>query len=69
MPAHDEAIRRRSTRKGKERGCWLYVPAETLEKIGRNDPEPPDYRMWVGRSGSLCVTFYQHRNGRTHVED
>jgi len=60
MPSYDFAVRRRAVRKGRERGCWVYVPGEELAKVGRLDPEaPPLYRVWAGRSGSVVVTFYK----------
>ena len=31
---YDPALRRRSVRRGRERGCWLYVPAAELEAAG-----------------------------------
>jgi hypothetical protein len=43
---HDSAERRRSLRHGRERGCWVYIAAETLVTAGiAPDDPPPLYRM------------------------
>jgi hypothetical protein len=57
---HDPAARRRSKRAGRERGCWLYVPAEYLAECGI-DPRgaPPRYRVWPGRKRTLLVQLYE----------
>lgn len=41
---YDSARRRRSVRKGRERGVWVYVPISELAAAGI-DPyaDPPDY--------------------------
>jgi hypothetical protein len=53
MPTHDTAARRRGKRSGRERGCWLYVPAETLERAGWSlEAPPPWYRLWGSYDGS-----------------
>jgi hypothetical protein len=46
-------------RRGRERGCWLYVPAEQIERAGIdvNGP-PPTYRVWDGRKRTLLVQLY-----------
>lgn len=56
---HDQAARRRSKRKGRERGCWVYIPGEQLERAGI-DPrdEPPLYRTWDGRKRTILVQLY-----------
>lgn len=51
MPGrHDFAARRRGKRAGRERGCWLYIPAELLETAGI-DPRGlvPWYRVWAAK--------------------
>ena len=57
---HDPGARRRSKRAGRERGCWLYVPAEFLAANGI-DPygAPPLYRVWAGRKRTLLVQLYE----------
>lgn len=59
MSRHDPAARRRATRAGRQRGCFIYVPAEVLVANGI-DPyrEPPWYRVWAGRKGTLLVQLY-----------
>jgi hypothetical protein len=60
MPCYDRAKRRRTVRRGREKGCWLYVPAEELEKAGY-DPggPPPFYRVWASPRGSLRARLYR----------
>ena len=46
---HDPAKRRQSTRGGRRRGCFIYIPAEVLEQVGFDPNEPaPFYRTWPG---------------------
>jgi len=57
---YDSARRRRSKRAGRERGCWLYVPGEELNKAGFNGHDPPPfYRIWAGTRGGLFVRLYK----------
>lgn len=58
--SYDSAKRRRSKRAGRERGCWLYVPADELvkAKIDPSDP-PPFYRVWGSSRGGLFVRLYK----------
>jgi len=61
MPRHDEGLRRRAQRTGREKGCWVYIAAEQLARMGYglNDP-PPYYRTWVGGSRPrLIVNLYR----------
>lgn len=56
---YDPARRRRSVRKGREGGCWVYIPAAELRKIGldtRN--EPPLYRVYGGPRRGVVLSFY-----------
>lgn len=57
---YDSGARRQAKRKGRERGCWVYIPAEELQKAG-HDPhgEPPLYRTWGTRSGGVLVRLYR----------
>lgn len=58
---HDPARRRRSVRKGRERGCWVYIPGEQVEAAGiatERGSEPPFYRVWSGRKRTLLVQLY-----------
>jgi hypothetical protein len=57
---YDAAERRRSKRAGRERGCWLYVPAEELVKAGiALVGPPPRYRVWGTRRGGVFVRLYR----------
>lgn len=59
---YDEAARRRTVRKGRERGCWVYVPAAELVKAGHDPAAPPPYcRVWGTRSGGVLVRLYRER--------
>lgn len=60
MPAHDVQQRRRATRSARQRGCYVYVPAEELVKAGwaAGDP-PPFYRTWGSKKGSVLVQLYR----------
>lgn len=40
MPAYDRSRKRRSVRRGKERGAWVFIPAEELVAAGI-DPGGP----------------------------
>lgn len=60
MPSHDPGQRRQSLRHGRERGCWVYVPAEELEKAGIDLGGPaPLYRTWGSRRGSILLRLYR----------
>lgn len=64
LPAgrHDHALRRRSLRQGRERGCWVYVPAEDLLRAGFDPAGPaPFYRTWGGSRGGIFVRLYRER--------
>lgn len=56
---HDQAARRRAQRTGRERGCWVYIPAEQLARLGI-DPAaaPPYFRTWDGRKRTVLVQLY-----------
>lgn len=57
---YDASARRRAQRRGRERGCWLYVPAEELEKAGyRPGDPPPFYRTWGSSRGGVFVRLYR----------
>lgn len=59
---YDAMARRQSRRSGRERGCWIYIPAEELERVG-TDPQgpPPHYRTWGTSRGGVMVRFYKER--------
>ena len=58
----DVARRKRAVRKGREAGCWVYIPAELLREAGRaGRGTPPEYRVWAGPRGSVMVTLYADR--------
>jgi hypothetical protein len=43
----DVAALKRAQRRGRERGCWVYIAAEQLEAMGIDlSGPPPRYRVW-----------------------
>lgn len=59
MRAVDHGLRKRATRSGRMKGCYIYIPAERLQEVGIDvSGPPPHYRLWAGRRGSLLVTLY-----------
>lgn len=57
---YDPDERRQSQRKQRERGVWVYIPAEEMLKAGRSVFEgPPKYRVWGRRGGSVLVRLYK----------
>ncbi len=59
---YDDAARRLSKRRGRERGCWVYIPADELAKADWS-PEgpPPFYRVWGRARGGVLVRLYKER--------
>ena len=56
----DPGLRRRAQRQGREKGCWVYIPAETLKAAGIDPGGPvPFYRTWAGRAGSVLLRLYR----------
>jgi hypothetical protein len=57
---YDAQTRRRTLRKGRERGVWVYIPADELRGADI-DPlgERPWYRVWGRRGGSVLVQLYR----------
>jgi len=57
---YDPARRRRTVSRGRERGCWVYVPAEEIEKTSYGGQRPPPfYRLWARAGGrTIVVEFY-----------
>jgi hypothetical protein len=56
----DIRTRRKSQRRGREKGCWVYIPAEQLQRAGFGpDADPPYYRAWDGRKGTVILNLYR----------
>lgn len=57
---YDPQARRLSKRGGRERGCWVYIAAEELERAGfvRADP-PPLYKARAFRKGTVLVNLFR----------
>lgn len=59
---HDHALRRKTIRRGKEKGCWLYIVAEDLQTAGIDPSGPaPFYRVWPGKRRGLTIRLYLER--------
>ena len=44
--AYDRAKWRKSVRRGRERGCWVYIPRDELQAAGIPPAtQPPLYRL------------------------
>jgi hypothetical protein len=57
---HDAAARRKAQRRGRERGCWVYISAEQLARGDlASDAFVPWYRIWGGPRGRYIVTLYR----------
>lgn len=57
---YDHAQRRLSQRHGRERGCWVYIPAEELAKTGvALDGPTPWYRVWGSARGGIRIRLYK----------
>jgi hypothetical protein len=57
---HDAQARRKSQRRGRERGCWVYISADSLAAGGfTSDDPPPWYRIWGGPRARYIVTLYR----------
>lgn len=56
---YDHGKRRRGVRKGREQGCWVYIPQAELIKADRYTAEhPPHYRLWATERGGVMVRLY-----------
>jgi len=51
-------MRRRSIRRGRERGVWVFIPAAELVNAGF-DPkdDPPFYRIWSRKRAALVQLY------------
>lgn len=57
---YDSRARRKSKRAGRERGCWVYIAAEELERAGWSKDEPaPLYTVRVYRRGTALVNLFR----------
>lgn len=58
--AYDFARRKKANRSQRERGCWVYIPAEELSKAGVPlDGPPPWYRVWATPRGGVFLRLYK----------
>lgn len=57
---HDPARRRKAQRSGRQKGCWVYIPAESMPGRFKAEPDSvPFYRVWGGPTDSLVVRLYR----------
>lgn len=59
----DDAARRKGVRRGRERGCWLYVSEAQLLAAGWTRDDPPPYStIWVAPDRPrLVVNLYREK--------
>lgn len=58
----DVALVKKAQRRGRERGCWVYIAGEQLEAMGLDpDAPPPLYRVWgaEGRPRAMVNLYPQ----------
>lgn len=56
----DPARRRQGQRRGRQRGCFVYIPAQMLQVAGIDPAGPiPFYRVWAGPRGSVVIRLYR----------
>lgn len=48
---------RRSVQKGRERGCWVYVPVAELQRTQLHPGEAPPFYRVAGRAGGRTVVI------------
>lgn len=52
----DVAALKRAQRRGRERGCWVYIAGEQLEAMGLDPADPaPSYRIWSAEGRPRAV--------------
>lgn len=57
---YDAGARRKAQRRGRETGCWVYVPSQELQTAGFAPGEPvPFYRTWGMPRGGVMVRLYR----------
>jgi hypothetical protein len=59
---YDRAERRRSERRGRERGVRIYIPAAELRRAGIDPHGPaPEYKLWANadKGATVWVKLYQ----------
>lgn len=55
----DRFARRRSTRRRREKGVTIYVPAAILTEAGIDvDADPPEYKLWATSKGGVMIRLY-----------
>jgi hypothetical protein len=55
----DHAARRQAKRSGREKGCWVYIPAEQLDRTGYGgEQDAPHYRVWGAARGRVTIQLY-----------
>jgi hypothetical protein len=53
---YDHTERRRSERRGRERGIRVYIPAAELRRAGIDPHGPaPEYKLWGNADRGSCV--------------
>lgn len=63
---YDPAARNKATRRPRETGCSVYIPADVLRAAGFDPEGPPPFYRVVGHrrsrnAGSVIVSLYRER--------
>jgi hypothetical protein len=61
---YDPAARRRGVRRGREKGCWVYIPAAELLAAGHDPDGPAPYYRTTGHrrsqnAGAVIVDLHR----------
>lgn len=57
---HDPAQRRKLTRGGRQKGCYVYIPAKIVQAATGSLGGPvTHYRTWAGKGGSVLIRLYR----------
>lgn len=57
---HDPGLRRKATRTGRQKGCYVYLPQEVLDAARPElNGQLPHYRTWAGKGGSVLIRLYR----------
>jgi len=57
---YDPGLRRKAIRSQRQKGCFVYLPADVLKAAGIDTEGPvPFYRTWAGKGGSVVLRLYR----------
>ena len=65
----DVASLKRAQRRGRERGCWVYIAGEQLEAMGIDPGDPaPSYRIWSAEGRPRAVVNLYPQSEATRAD-